>query len=283
VAGAAAVTLVGLTAMPSAAVPESAAAGAGWLRLAHLSPDTPKVDVYLTSFERPDKSVVLRGVGYGAVSDYQRAAAGMYTVSMRPAGASPSSSAELSATIKVSAKQSYTVARLGRQVDRAIRVISDDLTPPARGTARARVVQASSLAPVVDVVTANGQTVARGARFGTTTRYAELPARPWRLRVVPGSGNAAPTETTVNASPGAVYTLFVLDRGTSVALIARSDSAGASAVPRGGVDTGLGGPVDPVEGGGSAGTSVLGTLVVAGGVLAIAMVRSRRRRAVRVA
>ena len=41
--------------------------GDSYLRLAHLSPDTPNVDVYVASVSDPAKSFVVPGVGYGAV------------------------------------------------------------------------------------------------------------------------------------------------------------------------------------------------------------------------
>jgi hypothetical protein len=48
--------------------PAGAVASPSYVRLAHLSPDTPKVDVYMTSYTRPDWKFLLKGVGYGAVS-----------------------------------------------------------------------------------------------------------------------------------------------------------------------------------------------------------------------
>src|SRR5260370_23557231 len=59
----------------------------GWMRLAHLSPNTPPVDVYLYSFGSPAKAVVLHHVAYGTVSPYMRIAPGQYTIAMRAAGA----------------------------------------------------------------------------------------------------------------------------------------------------------------------------------------------------
>src|SRR5260370_8136568 len=72
----------------SIASPASTAAPpTGWLRLAHLSPNTPPVDVYLYSLGNSHARVVLHHVSYGTVSPYLRAAAGVYPVAMRPAGA----------------------------------------------------------------------------------------------------------------------------------------------------------------------------------------------------
>jgi hypothetical protein len=65
--------LLGVTAllsgMPAAAgASVSATPGTGWIRLAHLSPDMPAMDVYLDSFGDPSARFVLRGVAYGTVS-----------------------------------------------------------------------------------------------------------------------------------------------------------------------------------------------------------------------
>ncbi len=71
--GAVTAVLLAAAGLLAAGLPSPAQAATGsYIRLAHLSPDTPNVDVYLTSFSRPDWSVILRGVGYGAVSPYQR-------------------------------------------------------------------------------------------------------------------------------------------------------------------------------------------------------------------
>src|SRR6516162_3174514 len=75
--------------MPAASA-ASAATGAathraghtGWIRLAHLSPNTPPVDVYLYSFGGSKAMIVLHHVGYGAVSPYEQVATGEYTVAM---------------------------------------------------------------------------------------------------------------------------------------------------------------------------------------------------------
>jgi uncharacterized protein DUF4397 len=63
-----------------AAAPASAAAATGWIRLAHLSPNAPAVDVYLYNFGNPDARVVLHHVSYGTVSPYEQVPAGQYTV-----------------------------------------------------------------------------------------------------------------------------------------------------------------------------------------------------------
>src|SRR4029078_5978566 len=67
---AASALLIGMQpAAPSAA--SSPAAGTGWIRLAHLSPNTPPVDVYLYSFGNSNAKIVLNHVAHGGVSASQ--------------------------------------------------------------------------------------------------------------------------------------------------------------------------------------------------------------------
>ena len=85
----------------------------GYVRLAHLSPNTPAVDVYLYSFGDSTAQLVLQHVAYGTVSPFEQLAAGEYTVAMRLAGAAPSTPAVLSTTVTVTAGNAYTVAGMG--------------------------------------------------------------------------------------------------------------------------------------------------------------------------
>ena len=76
--------LFGLAAPMAAAAP--AGASPSYVRLAHLSPDTPQVDVYVDSAADPARSFVVPGVGYGVVSDYRPMPADTYVISMRRRG-----------------------------------------------------------------------------------------------------------------------------------------------------------------------------------------------------
>ena len=85
----------------------------GWIRLAHLSPNTPPVDVYLYSFGDPKAKTVLKHVAYGDVSPYMKVASGEYSVAMRAAGAKTGSPPVLSASVHIPPGAAYTVAGLG--------------------------------------------------------------------------------------------------------------------------------------------------------------------------
>jgi len=75
---AASALLIGMPAAAASAA-SSASAGTGWIRLAHLSPNTPAVDVYLYSFGNSDAKIVLHHVAYGTVSPYEAVPAGDYS------------------------------------------------------------------------------------------------------------------------------------------------------------------------------------------------------------
>src|SRR5260370_11239772 len=75
--------------IPAAATASASTAGSGWLRLAHLSPNTPPVDVYLYNFGNPAARVVLHHVAYGTVSPYLAVTAGKETVAHRPVRGPP--------------------------------------------------------------------------------------------------------------------------------------------------------------------------------------------------
>ncbi|NHC44718.1 DUF4397 domain-containing protein [Motilibacter aurantiacus] len=228
-----------LVVVPGAA---AAATGTSWLRLAHLSPDTPEVDVYLAPFSGGDKPVVLRGVGYGDVSAYQAVPAGTYTATMRWAGDAGTSTPVLSATATVSPGKAYTVAAVGLKADLTTKVLRDDLAAPAPGKGRVRLIQAATRADSVDVRAEGGPLLAQDTAFGTATGYATVPAGRWTLRVTPSGGTAKPLTATVDVPAGRVASVLVLDGAGDATLkvAAVVDSEGSAAMPKGGVNTGHG-------------------------------------------
>jgi Domain of unknown function (DUF4397) len=253
--------------------PAGAAASPSYVRLAHLSPDTPKVDVYMTSYTRPDWKFLLKGVGYGAVSPYQRVQPDRYAVSMRPAGAAASTPPVLSTNLNAAAGKAYTVAGTGPYADLGLSVIDDDLTLPASGQSRARVLNGSARAKTVTVTAESGPTVTDGIAFAKTSPYAAVPAGKWTLQVASTSQPSLETTAAVDLSAGDVYSLVVLDAGDGgLTLATHSDAVSAAVTPSGSIETG---------GGGTAGAHLPRWLPFTAGVAGIALllsaaVRSRR-------
>jgi hypothetical protein len=224
-----------LLAAPATGV-ASAATGTGWIRLAHLSPNTPAVDVYLYSFGDSSAQLVLHHVAYGDVSPYESLAPGDYSVAMRAAGASASTKPVLSTSVTVSAGHAYTVAGLGPESALRLQVLDDMLSTP-KGDALVRVIQASLKQHVV-TVTEGQQTLSSDLSFGEVSSYQAVPATDASVQVTGSSEN---TEANVDLAAGSVHTLVVLDGGKGLMIDNLLDAAGSGTAPSGGAATGLGG------------------------------------------
>lgn len=223
-------------ALTAAAAPASAAAGTGWIRLAHLSPNTPAVDVYLYSFGDPDAQLVLHHVGYGAVSPYEPVTAGEYSVAMRLAGAAPTTKPVLSTTVAVAAGNAYTVAGLGPESALRLQVLHDELSTTP-GQALVRVIQASLREHVV-TISLGGQVLVRNLAFGSVSAYQSVSPGTSTVSV---ASNGATATATVALGAGTVHTLVVLDGANGVTIDNLLDAAGATVMPAGGAATGFGG------------------------------------------
>jgi hypothetical protein len=216
----------------------ASAADEGYVRLAHLSPDTPNVDVYLTPVTGATKAQTFPGVGYGIMTDYMKLPAGTYAVAMRKAGDPASTPPVLSTQVTVVAGKAYTVAGVGKYADLGLRVIDDNLDLPAANQSKVRDIQASVKSPVLNVSVAGGSTIANGVAFATTTGYQEVAPGRWTVQLQPvGSGTA--TTLSANLAAGGVYSLLVLDGKNGLTVQVRVDARGGG--PLGGVDTGAGG------------------------------------------
>lgn len=239
----AAVTAVALSALAVAFAPAAGAATGSYLRLAHLSPDTPAVDVYVVSAANPQDQIVLKGVDYGTLSEYQTVNGGKYTVSMRPAGADASTPPVISTTLTATEGRAYTVAGVGSFNDLGLTVLDDDLTLPPTGQSRVRVIQASASQPELNISVDGGVSLGQNVPFATTTDYATVPSGDWTLRVDGGTGLA--TTLPLSLAAGAVYSVLILDQSDgSLTVIPRVDavsSASGGVIPAGGVETGAGG------------------------------------------
>ena len=229
-------TLVaGLAALGS---PAASADDDGLIRVAHLSPDTPAVDVYVGPVGGP-AAVVLRHLSYGTITGYRHVAPGSYTVAMRAAGAATTVPPVLATRVQVTSGAGRTVALAGPFATAALTVLADDLAPPAAGHARVRVINGAATAASLDV-SLDGSAVARALPFAHTGGYVDVPAGAGTLEIAPGG--AAGTSAPVALAAGSVYTVVVLDRargGQDVRAVL--DAAGPRAVPVGGVATGAGG------------------------------------------
>lgn len=209
----------------------------GWVRLAHLSPNTPPVDVYLYPFGDTAKEIVLKHVAYGTTSAYESLPAGLYVVAMRSAGAAATASPVISNEVSVTAGQSYTVAGLGPSAALKLEVLHDQLDAPT-GKSSIRLIEASLSAPTV-TVTADGDTLATDLRFPAVTGYQTVDPGRWSVHIATQGGSTA---DSVTLAPNTTYTLAVLDGADGAPrVLDLTDAAGLTTTPVGGVETGFGG------------------------------------------
>jgi hypothetical protein len=225
------------------ATPAQAASGAtAYLRAAHFSPETPGVDVYLTSFAGGTTKLWLANVGYGAVSPYRRLSPGVYAVAMRPHGAAASTPPVLKWTLHAEPGAAYTAAGVGTNKTLHAVVLHDDLSMPPPGQARIRVIQAADRTPSLDVRVQPTPTLASGLKFGSASGYAGVGAGT-RQVVVTGTGSSLTTHSTVSLPSGSVHSLVVLNanHGGGITTEIVTDAAGAPTMPTGAVPAGGGG------------------------------------------
>jgi hypothetical protein len=254
-------------------MPSAAAEEAGRLRVAHLSPDTPAVDVAVALLAAGSHGPLtdpgpdfVTGLSYGTVSDVVELLPGTYAVSVRAAGSARTVPPVLSARVEVAAGAAATVTVGGRFADLALHSLSDDLSAPPPGSARVRVLAAAAEVPALDVEVRGGPSLATALPFGTGGEARTVPAGAATLTV--GGGGVAAVEVPVSFVAGSVVTLVVLDRpegGLTVRQVL--DAAGPSVVPAGGVEAGTG----PLPGAAPA-------LALAGALVAVLGAAGRRGR-----
>jgi hypothetical protein len=205
--------LLGLALMTALAVAAPAFAqggGQAQVRVAHLAPDAPNVDVYVNG------DPVLTDVPYTTVSDYLSLPAGTQQVTVYATG--DTTSPVIDTPVQLAAGGAYTVAAVGLVADDSLtaQVYQDDLRDPASGNAKVRVVHASPDAGPVDVIPRGGQALVEGLTFPEASPYAEVPAGSYTLDVnAAGTKKTALTVPDASLASGGVYSAFAV--GTTFA------------------------------------------------------------------
>jgi hypothetical protein len=188
--------------------PTDTPAGTARVRVAHLSPDAPNVDVLV------DGNAVLEDVPFGTTSDYLEVPSGERTVEITPAG--DRDAAVFSGGVTVEADTAYTVAaagEVGDDADQAFEpiVLTDDTSDPGDETARVQLLHASPDAPAVDV-TAGGDTLFDGVGFGADGSV-EVPAGEYTLDIrgdTEGNDGDVVASFDVSLDGGEVYRAFAV-------------------------------------------------------------------------
>ncbi len=169
------------------------------VRVVHASPDAPAVDVFV------DGNRVLTDVPFFAASDYLELAPGEHRFQVAPAGEAAEASV-IDTTATLEAGTAYTVAATGLLDNIQPTVLVDDLSAPADGQAKVRVLHFVPDAPAVDVSVQGGDTLLSGLEFPNASDYLEVPADTYDLAVTPSGDDTVVidlTGTTLEA--GMIY------------------------------------------------------------------------------
>ena len=203
----------GASPSPSISARPAAAKGFGWVSLGNLSQTPSPVDVYLYSSGNSSPQFVRHGVAYGTILPYHAVNAGDYTVKVRAAGASASSSPAWSVSLIVRAGGAYTVAPLRATAQQGqLKVIDNDLTAPT-GKSLVRVIQADLNQGQVTfhcscAAGAPGN-ITTDAAPGTVSRQKAIPAGTWTMTA---TGPGAKTSLPVTLTDGTVHNEIVISK-----------------------------------------------------------------------
>ncbi len=173
------------------------------VRIAHLSPDAPAVDVMIGGKK------TLTNVPFKTVSAYLSVPAGKAVVTIVPTGKTEPK--VIDASVDVAAGKNYTIAAIGTLKTIKPLVLEDDIQAPDEGSANVRVLHASPDAPEVDVAAKGGDVLFPKVAFGTDTDYAPIKAGTVDLEL-----RAANTTTValpvngVKIEAGKSYTMIAL-------------------------------------------------------------------------
>jgi hypothetical protein len=175
--------------------------GAANVRVAHLSPDAPPVDVYVNSTK------ALSGVSFKDISSYLPVPAGSANFRVTPANAA--SPVVIDATVNLNEGGNYTVAATGLLASIQPLVLEDDRG--TTGQSKVRFVHASPDAPAVDLAVTGGPVLFSGVSFRQASGYPQVAPATYDLEARPaGTSAVALAVPGVTLRPGTNYTVFAV-------------------------------------------------------------------------
>jgi hypothetical protein len=176
----------------------------------HASPDAPNVDVLV------DNAEVLDNVPYRGFSDYLDVSTGTRNLKVRAAN---TTSVVIDANAPLVAGNAYTVLATGRVANIAPLILEDNLTNPAAGNIKLRLVHGSPTAGNVDIYVtaptadlATTQPTLSNVAFRAASAYLEVPAGTYRVRITTtGTKTVAIDVNNVTLTAGQIRTAVAVD------------------------------------------------------------------------
>lgn len=217
--------------------PVRAAAATAMVRVAHFSPDTGGVDVYV------DGGFVVGNVSYRTVSDYVSLPAGSHSLALRAAGSPPNSPPAVASTAVLEGGHAYTVAGVGPNAQLRGVIFDDDLSAPAAGAAKVRVVNAAVDTGPVQVKFRGQPTAFPQTDFPGASQYVAVSPGLYDVDVLAAaSGSTLGDAPQVTFGSGITYTLATIGGvGQPVRVLPLVDARAAAVIPQGPAATGGGG------------------------------------------
>ena len=172
------------------------------VRVSHLAPMAPTVDVYLNG-QRAFKDVPFK-----SVTAYLNIPDGQYDVLVYPAGRMDNVILDARGVVFQGGNYTITAAGFGPQKS-TFPVVFEDRLEAAPNLARLRIINAAIDVPEIDLATTDGVPFALGIRFKTASTYSFFGPGRWSLEVRTGS-NSLLRLPTLNLERGKVYTVFIV-------------------------------------------------------------------------
>ena len=193
--------------------PSAQAQATAMVRVAHMSPGAPSVDVTVnnqTAFSR---------LAFKEATQYAPLPGGSYNAKVTPAGqAQP---VVIDANLDLTPGQALTVVATGELPGIQPLVLEDNNAAPPAGQAKVRFVHAAPDAPAVDIAVRDGPVLFPAVAFRGVGEYAAVPAGTYTLEVRPaGQSTAVLTVPDVSLSAGQIVTLFAAGKVTDGSLAA---------------------------------------------------------------
>lgn len=166
------------------------------IRVAHFSPDTPAVDIYVNG------EAAITGLEFPAITDFVTLPAGSYELAVAPAGTSIADAAIGPATFDLPEGAFLTIAAVGSLANGTLQpaIVANDFSAIAEGSARVVVFHAIEGAPAVNVLAGDAVLIEALSFPGTITSddgapndgafNLDVPAGSYDLSVVTADGAA---------------------------------------------------------------------------------------------
>ncbi|WP_262179963.1 DUF4397 domain-containing protein [Haloarcula laminariae] len=183
---------------------ETTTGGDAMLRVAHLAPDAPNVEVAV------DGTTVVPDAAFESVSDYRSLTTGEHRLTVTPTDGSYAVFDE-TVTLERGPQTAAAIGELsGQSQSFTVTLLTDDDTTAEAGSTRVRAVHTIPDAPTIDV-TAGETVIANGVAFGEAGDYVTVPADTGAIELRQNSlaNDEEPVATfSVNTTDTAAQTVF---------------------------------------------------------------------------